>query len=165
MDAIKNLLATAKHLAEMDPQDEAVQRVVQNLQAQTSLLNEQAREDRSWGQSSMKDDVAFIGEQVKRLKSAAEIPAKNYQRILQILSGLDKTCQLAARPQNVKVRPKIAAIVEKLAGVFAEVDTVADLDRSLSEIEKAIHGLYGDQGKNSTFYFERRGKGHHSDKG
>jgi hypothetical protein len=163
MDAIKNLIATSKRLAGTDPQDASVQKVIQNLQSQVQLLNEQAREDRAFGQSSMKDDVAFIGEQIKNLKSAASIPAHNYQRVLHILNGLDKACVLASRPQNAQIRPKLALIAKKVAGIFAEVDLVEDLDRPLSEIEKAVHSLYGDQSLNSSAFFERRGKGHHSE--
>lgn len=162
--AIRNLVAASRHLAEMDPQDEAVERTVQQLTENANLLRELAGKDKSspWGKGSMDDDVAFIGEQIKKLKAAAAVPARNYRRIHNILDGLEKVWISASRPQNAEVRPKVASVVKKVAGIFAEVDTVDDLDKPLEQIEKAVHGLYGDQSKNSTYYFDRRGKGHHT---
>ncbi len=165
-EGLKKIVATARHLAESDPQSEAVQQTVDNLQAQVKWLGQiekptgyKANED--FGANSLKDDISFIGEQVKRLKSAAEPAAKNYSRIVSILNGLQRATEIAKRPQFAAMRPRIALIVQKTAGVFQCVDTVEDLDKPLEQIEKAVHGLYGDQSKNSTYYFDRRNKGHH----
>lgn len=160
LDQVKGLVA---RLANMDPQDEAVKATVEGLQDQVGLLNEQAREDKDspWGSQSMKDDVSFIKEQIQKLKSAAAIPASNYRRIYEIASNLERAWDHASKPQNVGIRPQLQAAVAKVAGIFAEVDTVADLDKPLEAIEKAVHSVYGDQSKNSTFYFQRRNKGHH----
>jgi hypothetical protein len=167
-DTIRNLLATTSRLAESDPQDEAVARTVAVLQEQiaqlTSEVDKPAGENNSFGKNSRKQDIDFLRGQISRLKSAAMVPASNYRRIVSILGDLSRVAALAERPQNAAIRPKLAAAVEKLAGVFAEVDTVQDLDRPLSEIEKAVHSLYGDQSLNATFYTDRRGKGHHSEK-
>jgi hypothetical protein len=158
MSALQILVATTKRLAETDPHDEAVKQIVTDLQEQAKQLGEQAREDTkgSWGEKSMKDDIAFIGDQISKLKSAAEIPLKNYQRIVKILEGIETIHKLATRPQNATVRPHVAVIVKKIAGVFAEVDTTADLDKPLEQIEKAVAAVYKDQSKHSTYYFERR---------
>lgn len=166
---IRQLQATARRLAETDPQSEAVQRVCDELQAQVQWLGQIEKptgyknkgEFGSYGDNSLKDDISFIGEQVKKLKSAAEPAAKNYTRIVSILAGLQRAIEISKRPQFAALRPKIATIVQKTAGVFECVDTVEDLDKPLEQIEKAVHGLYGDQSKNSTYYFDRRGKGHH----
>ena len=165
-DGLRQLVATTRRLAETDPQDDAVARVVDELHKQVQWLGQiekptgyKANED--FGANSLKDDIAFIGEQVKRLKSAAEPAAKNYQRIVSILAGLQRATEIAKRPQFAAMRPRIAQIVQKVAGVFECVDTVEDLDKPLETIEKAVHGLYGDQSANSTYYFDRRGKGHH----
>jgi hypothetical protein len=158
---IRKIIGASRHLAEMDPQDEAVGRVVEYLQKQTALLAEQARGDSGWGEKSMKDDIDFINAQIRKLKSAAMIPANNYRRIIRIIDGLDKAHKLASRPQNVNIRPRIIELFRKTAGVFAEVDTVQDLNKPLEQIEKAVHALYGDQSKNETFYLGRRGKGFH----
>jgi hypothetical protein len=161
--ASRNALSASHVLADTDPQSEAVERVVKNLQDQVGLLNELARADKNspWGADSMKDDVAAIGEQIKRLRAAAAYPASNYRRILAITDQLRDVWTAASKPQNAAVRPRVARLVQQVAGVFAEVDTVKDLDKPLEQIEKAIHGLYGDQSKNDTWYFGRRGKGHH----
>jgi len=159
---VKKIVGASRHLAEMNPQDEAVGRTVEYLQKQTSLLAEQAREDRGWGEKSMKDDIEFINKQIQKLKAAALAPIKNYQRIIRIIDGLDKVHKLASRPQNVGVRPRVVELVRKTAGVFAEVDTVQDLDKPLEAIEKAVHSLYGDQNSPNTYNFEARGKGHHT---
>lgn len=159
-------VAMAKHLAQMDPQDEAVGRTVDGLEAQVALLrggvDKPVGEKNSHGDQLRKDDIEHLGDQINKLRSAAIVPASNYRRIVSIMTGLRQACEFAKRPQNAAVRPRIAQIVEKVAGVFAEVDTVQDLDKPLEAIEKAVHSLYGDQSKNSTFYLERRGKGHHT---
>ncbi len=160
---VKNLLASSRRLAEMDPQDDAVSRTVAEMQDSAKLLGELARDDKSspWGAQSMKDDIDSLGEQIKRLKAAAAMPAANFRRMYNILASMERVWALAARPQNAAVRPKVASMMKKIAGVFAEVDTVQDLDKPLGAIEKAIHSLYGDQSSNGTYYFDRRGKGHH----
>jgi hypothetical protein len=167
--SLRQIVATARRLAESEPtesnaQSEAVARTVAELQEQVKMLNSIEKPGGykgSFGENSQKDDIAFIGEQVKRLKSAAEPAARNYARITTILAGLQRACEIAKRPQYAAVRPKIASIVEKTAGVFAEIDLVSDLNKPLEAIEKAVHSLYGDQSKNSTYYMDRRGKGHH----
>lgn len=168
-EGLRQLQATARRLAESDPQSEAVQRTVDELQKQVKWLGQIEKptgyknkgEFGNFGDNSLKNDISFIGEQVRKLKSAAIVPARNYARIVSILTGLERATEIAKRPQYAAVRPRIATIVEKVAGVFECVDTVADLDKPLEQIEKAVHGLYGDQSKNSTYYFDRRGKGHH----
>jgi hypothetical protein len=162
--AVNHVLATSRRLAETDPQGEAIDRTVAELQSQVSLLNEQAREDKNspWGAQSMKDDAAFIGDQIKKLKAASAIPAANYRRIYTILSSLEKAWAVASRPQNVAMRPKVASAIKTIAGIFAEVDTVQDLDKPLEQIEKAVHSLYGDQSDNHTYMIDARGKGHHT---
>lgn len=163
--ALKNVIAASRRLAESDPQDEAVGRTVAELESNVKLLKELASKDKSspWGAQSMKDDIDSLGDQIKRLKAAAAVPAANYRRMYEILAGLERVWQIASRPQNAAIRPKLASMVGKVAGVFAEVDTVQDLDKPLEAIEKAVHSLYGDQSQNSTYYFDRRGKGHHGD--
>lgn len=162
---VKNLLASSRRLAAMDPQDEAVARTVAEMTEHTKLLGELASKDKSspWGAQSMKDDIDSLGEQIKRLKAAAAMPAANFRRMYNILATMERVWADAARPQNAAVRPKVAAMVRKVAGVFAEVDTVQDLDKPLEAIEKAVHSLYGpSQSENGAYYFDRRGKGHHS---
>src|SRR5271163_2208540 len=168
-EGLRTITATARRLAESDPQSEAIQRTVDELQAQVKWLGQIEKptgyknkgEFGSFGENSMKDDISFIGEQVKKLKSAAEPAARNYTRIVSILAGLQRAVEIAKRPQYAALRPRIALIVQKTAGIFQEVDTVEDIDKPLEQIEKAVHGLYGDQSKNSTYYFDRRNKGHH----
>lgn len=161
---VRNLVLASRRLAQMDPQDEAVGRTVAEMQESAKLLGELGRDDKAspWGAQSMKEDVDAIGDQIKRLKSAAAIPAANYRRMYDILATLERAWAVAARPQNSAARPKVASAFRKIAGIFAEVDTVQDLNKPLDAIEKAVHGLYGDQSANSTYYFDRRGKGHHS---
>ncbi len=162
------ILATSKRLADSDPQDEAVGRTIAELQKQVQWLGQIEKptgykNKGNYGDNSLKDDIDFIGEQVDRLRSAAAAPARNYQRITAILAVLKQATEIAKRPQYAAMRPRIAAIVQQVAGVFKEVDTVEDLDKPLETIEKAVHGLYGDQSKNSTYYFDRRSKGHHGE--
>jgi hypothetical protein len=155
---IRAVVASVKKLASMDPSDPGV--VAESDALAAALGIEPGQQV-----ASEPDESEFLLDQLKKLHRAAEIPSKNYGRILAISAALGRAVQIARRPQNAEVRPKIASIVKKVAGLFAEVDTSEDLDKPLAEIERAVHGLYGDQGQNKTFYFERRGKGHHSDHG
>lgn len=165
---IRQLFATVKCLAQMDPQDEAVARTVQVLADEAAILKGEIEKPAgfkgSFGENSKNADLEAIGDQIEKLHSAAAVPARNYARMASILVGLHRAHEASARPVYAHLRPRIAGIVEKVAGVFAEIDTVQDLDKPLEAIEKAVHALYGDQSKNSTYMFERRNKGHHSDK-
>lgn len=162
---VKKVIATVRKLAETDPHADAVKGTVEVLQKEIDLLGGAVEKPAgfkgSFGEHSNKDDIDFLKQQISKLHSAAVQPAARYQRILAITAGLHRALQASERPQFAALRPRIAKIVEKVAGVFAEVDTVADLDKPLEQIEKAVHALYGQQDKNSTFYFDRRGKGHH----
>jgi len=167
IEEARKLMTATRRLAQMDPQDEAVSRTVDGLKEQiaqlTCMSDKPTGEKNAHGDQSRKDDVDFLKGQISKLQQAAETPSKNYQRIVEILKGLHRAAQACERPQYAALRPRISAIVSKVAGVFAEVDTVADLDKPLEAIEKAVHGLYGKQDLNSTYYFDRRGKGHHID--
>ncbi len=166
---LKKVAAAVTRLAETDPQDEAVKRTVDVLNAEAKLLGGEVEKPAgfsgSFGEHSVEQDAAFLKDQVSQLHQAALKPAARYQRIIAITAGLHRALQASERPQFAALRPRIAKIVERTAGIFAEVDTVADLDKELEAIEKAVHSLYGDQSSNSTFYFDRRGKGHHSKSG
>ena len=163
---LKKLVAATRRLAQMDPQDEAVKATADELKVEIDLVTKDVEKPAgapgSFGEQSLKDDASFVADQIGKLKSAAERPARNYVRIYNILKGLHQAAEIAKRPQYAALRPRLATITEKVAGLFAEVDTVADLDKPLEAIEKAVHSLYGDQSKNSTFYLDRRGKGHHT---
>lgn len=148
MENIQAIVATVNKLSSLDVDDPQVVALSERL---ASMLV-----------TASSEDPDFLYEQLKRLHQAAEVPSKNYGRILAISAALGRAVQMSRRPQNAALRPKIANIVQKVAGLFAEVDTAEDLDKPLEQIEKAVHSLYGDQGKNSTYYFDRRGKGHHS---
>lgn len=158
---MKTILASVRKLAQMDPQDAAVDATVEELRANVSLISEKAGDSEDGhAKDSMKDDVSFINDQISKLHAAASAPARNYQRVLAIVAGLARAAKAAEQPRNAAVRPRIAGLVAKVAGVFAQIDMVEDLDKPLEAIEKAVHSLYGDQSKNSTFYLGRRGKGH-----
>ena len=148
---LRKLVAATRRLAQMDPQDEAVKATAEELQSEIALVTKEVEKPAgapgSFGESSLKDDASFVADQISQLKAAAEIPARNYARIFNILKGLHQAAEVAKRPQYAALRPRLAAITEKVAGLFAEVDTVADLDKPLEAIEKAVHGLYGDQSK------------------
>jgi hypothetical protein len=163
---VTKVIAAVRKLAQTDPQDEAVSETVDVLQAEAKLLGGEVEKPAgfkgSFGEHSVQQDQDFLKDQISKLHSAAMAPASRYQRILAITAGLHRALMATEKPQFARIRPRIAKIVEHVAGLFAEVDTVADLDKDLEAVEKAVHGLYGDQSKNSTFYFDRRGKGHHT---
>jgi hypothetical protein len=107
------------------------------------------------------DTVDDVDKQISRMKIAAEIPLKNYGRIIKILEKMEYINKMAALPQNATVRPHITTIVRKIAGVFAEVDNVCDLDKPLEQIEKAIAAIYKKPSSNNSCYFERRNLKNH----
>ena len=163
-DSVKEILAFTRKLAEMDPKDDAVSRAVKGLESQIAILREQMKGTRSWAKDSMSSDIEYLQEEIKRMKAAAEIPAKNWQRVISILDGLHRAATLAVRPQNSEVAPRIKEITAKVAGLFKEIDTAEDIaEKSLEEIEKAVANMYGDQSKNSTYY-KLDTKGHHAEK-
>lgn len=167
MDLIQNIRTAAAKLAQMDPQDEAVARTVEGLQEQIALLSrvdKPAGDKNSHGKGMREDDVSFMKDQISKLHQAAIVPLKNYRRIASITESLARVVDLSSRPQNAAMRPHVAKVIEKVAGVFREVDTVEDLEKPLEQIEKAVASLYGDQSSNSSLFFERRGKGHHGEK-
>lgn len=161
----KKVFATTRDLLKTDPNDESVQRIVASLKEQViQLASEVDGPSESSQVASPDDSIEFLQGQISKMQQAAEIPSKNYTRIVEIFKGLSRAAKICERPQYASLRPRIATIVEKVAGIFSEVDTVQDLDKPLEAIEKAVHSLYGDQSKNGTYMFERRGKGHHSEK-
>ena len=113
-----------------------------------------------------KDDI--LVKQIDSIKSSISAPAYNYTKMVSILDGLRHAAVLSQRPQNADIKPRIAGIIRKVAGLYQQVDTVEDLNRPLAKIEKAVHALYGGRGgelgqsKNSVHYFERAGKGYHN---
>jgi len=157
-EIVENMVAASTRLAAMDPKDAAITKVIDGIQAQAQMVATSKPEV----EEESVPDAEFIGQQIKKLYSACMIPANNYRRLANICNELDKAFAVASRPHNAHQLPRLAGIIKQVAGVFAEVDTVQDLDKPLAQIEKAVHGIYGDQSQNSTFYFERRGKGSHA---
>lgn len=150
----ENMILASDQLVTLDPDNEAVEKIIDSIQAQAQMVSTNKLDEEA-------PDVEFIGQQIKKLYSACMIPANNYRRLANICNELDKAFAVASRPHNASQLPSLANIIRQVAGVFAEVDTVQDLEKPLSQIEKAVHSLYGDQSKNATWYFERRGKGSH----
>jgi hypothetical protein len=144
---MKSIIAAVQELTAMDPTDPKCAEATEKLVEATAAAEH-------------KD----IEESVASLKQAAEIPAKNYAKIASIAGDLMKVVQLSKHPENEGMRPKVASLVSKVAGLFAECDTADHLaGKSLEEIEKAVHSLYsnGAQNKAGTYNFKLRGKGHH----
>ena len=106
-----------------------------------------------------------VASQVREMREAAVASMVRYRRIAGVLESLESVVSEAKKPQNAAVRRLVASAVGKTAGVFAQVDSVEDLDKPLEAIEKAVSSLYGNPAKNSSLYFGRRGKGHHGDPG
>lgn len=151
----RELVKAVHRLSATNPDNETVVAAVEGV----SQILQQFDSDTV---SAIDDGVMETVEaEVDQMYTAASVPARNYRRMATILDDLKRVCVEARKPQNAAIRPRVAGVVKKVAGLFAQVDTAEDLDRPLSEIEKAVHGMYGDQSKNSTYYFERRGKGHH----
>ena len=160
---LKNLVIASRRLVAMNPEDPDCDAASADvLSAASKAVDEAPEADKESKEDDSKKDLDLLHDKVKDLYAAAQEPAKAYGRVLAITAGLGRAVEIARRPQNAAIRPRLAKIVEKVAGVFAEIDTVKDLDTTLEQIEKAVHSVYGDQSKNSTFYFDRRGKGHHS---
>jgi len=155
MKTINKIAAEVNVLSQLETGDPDIIAIVDSIASQVATLEQEF---------TSTEDLSNISEQIKKLHAAAVMPAKNYQRIASILSGLSHVVEVAKRPGNESIRPKVASIAAKVAGIFAEVDTVQDLDRPLSEIEKAVHSLYsnGQQNNSQTYNFVERGKGHHS---
>jgi hypothetical protein len=156
---VEGIVASTKQLMTMNADSPDATTIVATISKGTEQLL-------SLGSEPAKPALEFsvVSEQLDKLHNAAVVPAQNYRRIATITGKLRGLVKLAALPQNAGVREQMAAIVAKTAGIFAEVDTVDDLDKPLAAIEKAVEKLYGDQNAPSTYNFEQSGKGHHSKK-
>lgn len=164
MDSTQKISSEVQKLSEIDLQDESIFKIASELDSMLdSVSTETVVETTSTPAVPIvasKDDLPTMKAHIEELYQAALLPMRNYQRIASILEGMKKVIALAERPQNAEIRPRISAIIPKIAGAFSAVDTIEDLDRPLSEIESAVHKLYGNQRKNSDFYPHRNGKGH-----
>jgi hypothetical protein len=142
-------------LSKLNPFDPEVAKVTHQLAAALESMSLETEVD----------PEALLG-QVQKLHQAATVPASNYNRIAGITSGLARAIEISRRPQFAALRPRIATIVAKVAGIFAEVDLADEISaHTLEEIESAVHRLYsnGALNKPSTYNFQARGKGHHSE--
>lgn len=154
----QQFVASLNILASTDPTDLKVAALVQDIDAKATQMIEFAA---ATAASRKDDDFTVVASSVESLHNSVLIPCSNYRRIATITSKLRGLVKLAGLPQNASLRPQIQEIVKKTAGVFAEVDTVDDLNKPLEQIEKAVHKLYGDQNSSKTYNFEERGKGFH----
>lgn len=162
---VQELVESVNRLAATDPTGPKTEERSREVFAMAGQLRAALTREVAPAKSEFVVNNPTVVDQIDRMRAAAVVPAANYGRIVSILDGLRHAALLAGRPQNAPVRPRIAEIVKKMAGVFKDIDTVQDLDKPLEQIEKAVHGLYGDQSSNSCFYFDRRGKGHHDKSG
>jgi hypothetical protein len=170
LSAVRTLIAASEFAAVTDVAAEGnmaeIDSAVADIQKSLDTLKLSDSGKGSFGDHSEKVDGEHLKEQISRLKSASATSAKNYHRIYEILHNLEGAVVAAARPQNAAVRPKLAAIVKHVAGIFAEVDTTEDLDKPLSAVESAVHKLYNNGKVNdpSTYNFDSNGRGHHEKK-
>jgi hypothetical protein len=165
---VRELVESVNRLAATNPVNHVVSKRVQEVfaltkQIRTALEPVSERQVAPAHSEFVVDNppVDAVVEQIDQMRASAVRPATNYGRMVAVLDGLRHAALLAQRPQNAAVRPRISAIVSKVAGVFKDIDTVQDLDKPLEQIEKAVHSLYGNQSSNSSYYFGRRGKGGH----
>lgn len=152
---LQNVVASTKKLMAIEPDDSDVQSIVAAIATDSEQIATVVN-------APAPPAFDLVSEQIEKLHAAAVIPAQNYRRIATITHNLKGLVKLASLPQNAGVRDQIRDIVGKVAGIFAEVDTVDDLDKPLETIEKAVEKLYGDQNAPKTYNFEQSGKGHHS---
>jgi len=112
--------------------------------------------------SPLSDRHDYGSDPIGDMMVVASRAARNYRRIASVLSKLYQIRK--STKGNRRMASDVSNMTKKVAGLFSLIDTVDDLDRPLDEIERAVHSMYGDQSKNSTFYLKRRGKGHLEDK-
>lgn len=152
MSNVRNITAAVYQLANTDPTNPVTLQAVDNL---VSSVSSYELQDVSLG---------FLKDQVGKLQVAASTPARNYTKILSIASGLNRAIEVASQSNDRALNARIATVIQKVAGIFAEVDTADDLaGKSLEQIESAVHSLYsgGKMNDPKTYNFMARGKGHH----
>ena len=153
---LQEVVNSVHRLAATDPTSEGVSNKVQSLYDSISDLKLSEPLDSTIGGS--------VIEQIDLMRSGIASSINKHQKVMNILDGIRTAAELVQLPQNELMRSRVASVVQKIAGVFAAVDSVADLEgKSLEAIQAAVHKLYGDQSKNGTFYTSRRGKGFSSD--
>jgi len=148
----RRLAAAIGTLSKLNPLDPKVASVVSDIESMTRV-------------SSSDVDLSGVKKEIARLHQAAAVPAKNYARVMSIMAGLNKAVDIANQERYASLRPQIARLVTKVAGIFSLCDTADELSaHSLEEIESAVHKLYsgGKLNDPDTYNFSARGKGHHS---
>jgi len=159
MDKIQKISSDVSKFSSLDVEDSSVLSLIASIDGDIDTIHVEASTIHTEA-SAPSEDLSSLKEQVNKLHEAAVLPMRNYQRIASILEGLKRVIAIAERPQNAEIRPRIASVVKKVAGAFAEIDTIEDLDKPLAQIESAVHKLYGDQSLNKSMYPHRHGKGH-----
>jgi hypothetical protein len=146
------LASMVDFLSKMNPEDPEVENITNHIAAEVGVNEE------------VTTDPDFLLSSVKKLHNASTVPARNYAKVAAITADLSRVIEVSRRPQYAALRPRIATIVTKLAGIFAQVDLADDISaHTLEEIQTAVHKLYsnGQMNKPSTYNFVARGKGHH----
>lgn len=146
------IASLVKDLVSKDPSDPSIVDALNKLSSEMGLDSK-----------PLAGDPDTLLQEVRTLHKAATVPAKNYARVASITSDLARAIEISRRPQYAALRPHIANILQRLAGIFAQVDLAEDISsHTLEEIETAVHKLYsnGAQNKPNTFNFEARGVGH-----
>jgi F0F1-type ATP synthase alpha subunit len=166
---VSDLVASSRRLAGMTPessQEEAIKRTVDGMKRQVDVIREQMGEAQkgSFVKDTMADDIDALKHQMQVLHHAAERPARNYQKIISIIAGVNRLLDAVSRAENAHLRPRAVQVATKIAGIFAEVDTAEDLDVPLEKIETAVHKLYNNGKLNDpkSYNFSQTGRGHHS---
>jgi len=169
MQALRSLIASVRKVAEVDLSvntNEGLAEVataVDALEAQLASFGQKPAADPAETPAELAsaplDESGTLYGHIASLRVAAEKPLKNYQRVVALCASLDKIARIAARPQYAAARPMIATCVTKLAGIFAQVDSVEDLDKPLEAIESAVHSLYKNPNDPSTYNFSAKNKG------
>jgi hypothetical protein len=157
MANIKKVSSLVSNLSKMNPLDPEIVGVVERIASELDAPSQEVAAN-----------LDVLMAQVEKLHTAAVVPASNYSKVASITNGIAQAIELSRRPQYASVRPRIANIVQRLAGIFSECDLAEDMSaHTLEEIEQAVHKLYsnGALNKPNTYYFQARGKGHHGQAG
>lgn len=151
--SLQTVIENVHRLAATDPVGDGVSNSVKTLFDSVNSLKAEV---------PAQTDSSSVIEQIDLMRSLVASSMNKHEKMMNILNGVRKAAELLQLPVNESMRPRVASVVQKIAGIFAEVDTVADLEgKSLEQIEKAVGSLYGNnQSLNKNFYFTRAGRGH-----
>ena len=125
---------------------DAIQGQIEQIKNQVDIMQEQRSQavPDSQTERMLTEDIDIAKADIAELKGVASDDAKNESK--------------AVSNVEAKNRNLLANILDKIASIVDEVDIAStSATKTLEQVQSEVDKIYGDQSKNETYYFKRRG--------